>query len=86
MKLTLNRTEFMQELQTVQRAISTKTTIPILTGVKLSLSEKGLTMTGSNADISIETFLSVENEKAQMQNRSNRFTSTFLQRNRSSFA
>ena len=40
MKLTLNRTEFMQELQTVQRAISTKTTIPILTGVKLSLSEK----------------------------------------------
>ncbi|MEW3465246.1 DNA polymerase III subunit beta, partial [Enterococcus entomosocium] len=67
MKLTLNRTEFMQELQTVQRAISTKTTIPILTGVKLSLSEKGLTMTGSNADISIETFLSVENEKAQMQ-------------------
>ncbi len=56
MKLTLNRTEFMQELQTVQRAISTKTTIPILTGVKLSLSEKGLTMTGSNADISIETF------------------------------
>ncbi len=67
MKLTLNRTELMQELQTVQRAISTKTTIPILTGVKLSLSEKGLTMTGSNADISIETFLSVENEKAQMQ-------------------
>ena len=26
MKVTLNRTEFMQELQTVQRAISSKTT------------------------------------------------------------
>ncbi|OTN74987.1 DNA polymerase III, beta subunit [Enterococcus sp. 8G7_MSG3316] len=66
MKLTLNRSEFMQELQTVQRAISTKTTIPILTGVKITLTEQGLTLTGSNADISIETFLSADNEKAQM--------------------
>lgn len=66
MKVTLNRTEFMQELQTVQRAISSKTTIPILTGVKLVLTDKGLTLTGSNADISIETFLSVEKEKVQM--------------------
>lgn len=66
MKLTLHRSTFMQELQKVQRAISSKTTIPILTGVKLSLNHSGLTLTGSNADISIETFLSVENEKAQM--------------------
>lgn len=66
MKVTLNRTEFMQELQTVQRAITSKTTIPILTGVKLVLTDKGLTLTGSNADISIETFLSVEKEKVQM--------------------
>lgn len=66
MKFTLNRTIFLQELQTVQRAISAKTTIPILTGVKLVLSNNGLTLTGSNSDISIESFLSVENEKAQM--------------------
>lgn len=67
MKVTLNRATFIQELQTVQRAISSKTTIPILTGVKIVLEESGLTMTGSNADISIETFLSADNEKAQMQ-------------------
>lgn len=69
MKVTLNRAGFMQELQTVQRAISSKTTIPILTGVKITLTQEGLTLTGSNADISIETFfLSVENEKkANMQ-------------------
>ena len=66
MKVTLNRSVFTQELQTVQRAISTKTTMPILTGVKISLSNTGLTLTGSNADISIESFLSVTNEKAQM--------------------
>lgn len=66
MKVTLNRSAFTQELQTVQRAISSKTTMPILTGVKIELSNNGLTLTGSNADISIESFLSVENEKAQM--------------------
>lgn len=66
MKFTVKRTIFLQELQTVQRAISSKTTIPILTGVKVVVSEEGLTLTGSNADISIETFLSKEDEKAQM--------------------
>ena len=52
MKLTVKRSVFLQELQTVQRAISSKTTIPIFTG--------------SNADISIESFLSKDDEKAQM--------------------
>ncbi|GEQ49726.1 DNA polymerase III subunit beta [Tetragenococcus koreensis] len=66
MKVTLNRTSFTQQLQTVQRAISSKTTMPILTGVKIDLSNNGLTLTGSNADISIESFLSSEDEKAQM--------------------
>lgn len=66
MKVTLNRSAFLDELATVQRAISGKTTIPILTGVKLNITESGLTLTGSNADISIETFLSVDNEKASM--------------------
>ena len=66
MKLTLNRNAFIQELQTVQRAIATKTTISILTGVKIDLSNQGLTLTGSNAEISIESFLSVEDENAQM--------------------
>lgn len=66
MKVTLNRSIFIQELATVQRAISSKTTIPILTGVKIELKESGLVMTGSNADISIETILDKENEKAQM--------------------
>ncbi|UUV98389.1 DNA polymerase III subunit beta [Vagococcus luciliae] len=66
MKVTLNRSAFLNELATVQRAISGKTTIPILTGVKLSITDVGLTLTGSNADISIETFLSVDNDKASM--------------------
>lgn len=66
MKVTLNRASFLEELATVQRAISGKTTIPILTGVKIKLTDSGLTLTGSNADISIETFLSANDEKANM--------------------
>lgn len=66
MKVTVKRNTFLQELQTVQRAISSKTTIPILTGVKIVLSDEGLSLTGSNTDISIESFLSHEDEKAQM--------------------
>lgn len=66
MKLTIHRGTFIQELQTVQRAIAAKTTINILTGVKIDLTPQGLTLTGSNAEISIESFLSVENEQAQM--------------------
>ncbi|MEI5990440.1 DNA polymerase III subunit beta [Enterococcus crotali] len=66
MKLTVKRSIFLQELQTVQRAISSKTTIPILTGVKIVLNDEGLTLTGSNADISIESFLTKDDEKAQM--------------------
>lgn len=66
MKFTINRARFIQELQTVQRAISTKTTIPILTGVKIVLTAEGLNLTGSNADISIETFLAADDEKAAL--------------------
>lgn len=56
----------MNELSTAQRAISSKTTIPILTGVKIVLTDEGLSLTGSNADISIETFLAKDDKKAQM--------------------
>lgn len=66
MKFSVKRTVFLQELQIVQRAISTKTTIPILTGIKLTLAEDGLYLTGSNADISIERFLSKDESKAEL--------------------
>ena len=66
MKLTFKRSVCLQELQTGEWAISSKTTVPILAGVKSVLSEDGLSLTGSNADISIESFLSKDDEKAQM--------------------
>lgn len=67
MKFSMNRNQFLQALQTVQRAITSKTTIPILTGVKIALSEENLVLTGSNADISIETTIRSADEKAHLE-------------------
>lgn len=66
MKVTLNRDIFLQELATVQRAISGKTTIQILTGVKIVLTTDGISLTGSNGDISIETYIPSTDSKAEM--------------------
>ncbi|MDR2832487.1 MAG: DNA polymerase III subunit beta [Streptococcaceae bacterium] len=66
MSLTMNRQAFLNNLRITIRAIASKTTIPILTGVKLVLTNDGLMMTGSNVDISIETFLKSDDEKANM--------------------
>lgn len=64
MKFSMKRTYFLSELATVQRAISSKTTIPILTGLKIQLEDEGLTLTGSNSDISIEKFIDKDSEEA----------------------
>lgn len=66
MKFIMNRNVFLNEFNVVQRAISSKTTIPILTGIKIELSQEGLHLTGSNGDISIEKFLPKTNENAQL--------------------
>lgn len=60
MKFSIDRTKFVNQTTNVQRAISTKTTIPILTGMKLELTESGLTITGSNSDISITAFIAAD--------------------------
>ncbi|KOY77632.1 DNA polymerase III subunit beta [Apilactobacillus kunkeei] len=57
MKFSIKRSAFIQGINMVSRAISSKTTIPILTGLKLSASNEGLILTGSNADVSIETVI-----------------------------
>lgn len=64
MKFSMKRNYFLTELATVQRAISSKTTIPILTGLKIQLEDEGLTLTGSNSDISIEKFIDKDLEEA----------------------
>lgn len=64
MKFSIQRAAFIKYLNDVQRAISSKTTIDILTGLKMDLSKDALTLTGSNSDISIETIISIADDNA----------------------
>lgn len=57
MKFTINRPAFISQLNNVLRAISSKTTIPILTGLKMVVDKERIILTGSNSDITIESVI-----------------------------
>ncbi|MDO1604882.1 DNA polymerase III subunit beta [Lactobacillus sp. YT155] len=61
MKFSIDKNIFVNNVNTVLRAISSKTTIPILSGIYLNLKDDGLTISGSDADISITTFIAKDN-------------------------
>ncbi|MCP8617202.1 DNA polymerase III subunit beta [Salirhabdus salicampi] len=62
MKFIIQRNLLMESVQNVMKAISSKTTIPILTGMKIEANHEGITLTGSNSDISIESHIPVEED------------------------
>ncbi len=62
MKFTVNRNLFVDNLNNVMHAISSRATIPILSGIKLNLTEDELNLTGSDTDISIEIHIPVSED------------------------
>jgi DNA polymerase III subunit beta len=60
MKFNINRDQLVESVQDVMKAVSTRTTIPILTGIKIVAGNDGVTITGSDSDISIERFIPIE--------------------------
>lgn len=66
MKFEIMRDRLLDGLNDVMKAISQKVAIPILTGVKIEVNEKGLTMTGSDSDITICTFIPAEDNGEQV--------------------
>ena len=60
----INKNLFLQALNTTNRAISLKNAIPILSTVKIDVTNEGITLIGSNGQISIENFISIKNENA----------------------
>ncbi|HLR52719.1 MAG TPA: DNA polymerase III subunit beta [Candidatus Avamphibacillus sp.] len=62
MKFIIEREKLIASIQDVMKAISSRTAIPILTGMKLEATQHGITLTGSDSDISIESFIPAENE------------------------
>lgn len=63
-QFSINKTAFLQALNITKRAISTKNAIPILSTVRISVTSEGITLTGSNGQISIEHFISTQDENA----------------------
>ncbi|MCL1632214.1 DNA polymerase III subunit beta [Sporolactobacillus sp. CPB3-1] len=60
MDCTVQKDTLVEAVSQVMKAISTKTTIPILTGVKMTAGLDGIVLTGSNSDISIKSFIPLE--------------------------
>ncbi|NGM81930.1 DNA polymerase III subunit beta [Paenibacillus sp. 7124] len=66
MKISILKNELNDSIQHVSKAISSRTTIPILTGIKLEVSYQGVTLTASDTDISIQSFIPAENDSEQI--------------------
>ena len=66
MKFTIKRNAFIKKLTDVQRAISSKTAIEILTGLKITATENSITLTGSDSDISIENEISMDDSNYEL--------------------
>lgn len=63
-QFSINKAYFIQALNITKRAISHKNAIPVLSTVKIEVTTEGITLTGSNGQISIENFISVKEEDA----------------------
>ena len=62
MKLKIKRELLLENLNKVSKAISTKNLIPTLSGIKFDLNKKGLTLTASNNDITIQKYISIKDK------------------------
>ena len=57
MKIKIKRELLLEHLNKVSKAISAKNLVPALAGIKFELKEEGLTLTASDNDITIRTFI-----------------------------
>jgi len=62
MKFIIPRAQLIASVQDVMKAISARTAIPILTGMKIEAHTHGITLTGSDSDISIESYIPAETD------------------------
>ncbi len=66
MRFIIQRDHLVQSVQDVMKAVTSRTTIPILTGIKIVATEEGVTLTGSDSDISIESFIPIEEDDKEI--------------------
>lgn len=66
MKFRVSRSALVEAVSQVSKAVSQKTTIPILTGIKATVDEKGLWLTGSNSDLTIQVQVPVKADDKEL--------------------
>ena len=66
MKIKIKKELLLENLNKVSKAISTKNLIPILSGIKFDLTKEGLTLTASDNDITIQTFIPADNKDMEI--------------------
>ena len=66
MKFIIQRDRLVQSVNEVMKAVTSRTTIPILTGIKMTADSEGLTLTGSDSDISIQSFIPAEEDEHEI--------------------
>jgi len=62
MKIIIKKDILLENLNKVSKAISTKNLVPALAGIKFDLKKEGLTLTASDNDITIQTFIPYDSE------------------------
>ncbi|REK72036.1 DNA polymerase III subunit beta [Paenibacillus paeoniae] len=62
MKLTISKNELNDAIQQVAKAASSRPAIPILGGIKIDVNHQFVTLTASDTDISIQSYITVEQE------------------------
>lgn len=66
MQFRILRTDLLNALNKVSRAVSSKSPLPVLTGIKFNLDDHCLTLTGSDSDITIETVIEKKEKKLEI--------------------
>ena len=62
LKLTILRDKLNESIQIVSKAVSSRSAIPILSGIKIDAGPNGVTLTASDTEISIRCMIPLENE------------------------
>lgn len=65
MKFQVQKSALVEAVSQVSKAIATKTTIPILAGIQIVAHDRGLYLTGSNSDITIQVHIPEKEEDHQ---------------------
>jgi DNA polymerase-3 subunit beta len=65
-KILIQRSHLVQAIQNVHKAVSSKSTIPVLSGIKMAVDASGVRLTATDLEIGIETFIPTHIEDEQI--------------------